>query len=322
MKVLITGATGFIGKHLCKLLNNQGHEIIALVRPGSDIFEISQLSNITFVFGDILHFKKLDTLDSFPEVVFHLAADWSRLDIEDDKSFVDYLISKKAKKLIFYSSVCASGLDLSSQPLNELDKPKFLPTDYYGKYKYDVEQYINTKMQEGSICGINLRPTIVYGPNDLSNLFPLFQAIRNGNLSLWDNGSQLLRLCFVDNLNLVACKLAFSEVVNDFNTFHVGDEELLTLREVCQIIADKMGRNFHYKNHSSKIGRRMGFLRFVTNRFGFTNSFATHFAFNKWTREYNADIQLLEKSLVLNFLIPFNDAIEGTMEWYKMNNQV
>ncbi len=53
----------------------------------------------------------------------------------------------------------------------------------------------------------------------------------------------------------------------------------------------------------------MGYLRFVFNKFGLINSFGTHFAFNKWNREYNADIQLLKESVGTDFFILFDRAI-------------
>nr|WP_321410899.1 NAD(P)-dependent oxidoreductase [uncultured Carboxylicivirga sp.] len=322
MEILVTGATGFIGNHLCRLLCEQGHKVIALVRPGSDTYELSNLPNINFVFGDILNHLGLNKLQTFPKIVFHLAADWSRLNVQDDQEFIDFLIKKKINKLIFYSSICASGLDLSTQPLDENNKPEFLPSDYYGKYKYGVESYINSKSTEGEFTGINLRPTIVYGPGDTSNLYPLFQAVRNGNIALWNKGKQLLRPCYISNLNNIAISLMEDSSNSNNLTLHVGDNELLSLHQVVKYISTHLGVHSKYKNHSLFLGKNKGFFRFVLNRFKLTNSFGTQFAFNKWTREYNANINNLKKHVDTNKLISFDRAIEETSNWYNCNNLI
>jgi len=53
MNILITGGTGFIGRHLTRALTRQGFRCTCLVRPGRNLDEIEELSNVRIVYGDV-----------------------------------------------------------------------------------------------------------------------------------------------------------------------------------------------------------------------------------------------------------------------------
>lgn len=321
MKVLVTGASGFIGNHLCLLLSQQGFRVVVLVRPGSDISKLQQLENIDFVFGDINSPEKLIKTTPIPEIVFHLAADWSNLDAEIDKKFITFLIDNGLKKIVFYSSVCAAGLDTANMPLSESDEPRFLEKDFYGKYKFAVEQYIISLIKTQKIDGVILRPTLVYGPGDTTNIFSLFKAIRLRKLALWENGKRIIAPCYIQNLNTIAMLAATSDLFKDI-VYYVADGEALSTLYVTKVIADKMEFNHVYSNKSTFLGKQKGFLIFILNRFGFTDSFATHFAFNSWTRSYDVKLKKIQSVVDPKILVPFEQAIEETLSWYKQQNVI
>lgn len=83
MKCLITGITGFLGPNLARLLINEGHNVYGLLRGtcGSeqeinDLLNEDEINKITFLYGDIVHFRTIDKLfkEHMFDVVFHLAA--------------------------------------------------------------------------------------------------------------------------------------------------------------------------------------------------------------------------------------------------------
>ncbi|UAY50685.1 NAD-dependent epimerase/dehydratase family protein [Ferruginibacter albus] len=318
MKVLVTGATGFIGNHLCELLNNNGFSIVALVRPGSDIYKLQQLSNVNFIFGDIRSFEQLETITTFPEIIFHLAADWSRLNVKDDEDFLSYVVNKGVKKIIFYSSVCAAGLDLAKMPLHESDIPQFLPNDHYGKYKYAVELFLQKLQKENKAESVILRPTLVYGPGDTNNISTLVKAVRFKRLALWDNGKRIIAPCSIQNLNNVAMLAARSEISN--NTYYVADGENISIYYTTKVIADNLGFKHQYVNWKSSLGFYKGFLIFVLNKIKFTDSFATHFAFRTWTRSYDVSLKQLQSALQNIPLLSFEDSMKETINWYINEN--
>jgi len=319
MKVLVTGASGFIGNHLCSLLTQQGFKVLALVRPGSDIQKLQQLENVEFIFGDTGSPENLVKTNSLPEILFHLAADWSNLDAEIDKKFITFLIDNGLKKIIYYSSVCAAGLDMANMPLIETDEPQFLEKDFYGKYKFAVEQYISSLIRANKVAGVILRPTLVYGPGDTTNIFSLFKAIRLRKLALWEKGKRIIAPCYIQNLNTIAILAVTSDSFKDI-VYYVADGEGLSTLYVTKVIAKKMAFKHIYTNKSTLLGKQKGFLIFVLNRFGFTNSFATHFAFNSWTRSYDVQLKKIQSVVDTKLLVPFEQAIEETLSWYKQQN--
>lgn len=321
MRVLVTGATGFIGNHLCSLLSEEGYEILALVRPGSDIKHLQSLPNLEFVFGDINTPDSLVIKGDFPSICFHLAADWGKLDPDVDKKFIRFLINSGLKKIVFYSSVCAAGLDIAAMPLDEEDIPQFIDTDFYGKYKYAVEQFIISLKRSNELDGVILRPTLVYGPGDTTNIFSLIKAVRLQRLSLWEDGKRIIAPCYVKNLNRAALLAATGNTFKEF-IYNIADGENLSTWYVTKTIAEKMGVKHHYSNHSVLFGKKKGFLMFVLNRFGFTNSFATHFAFNSWTRSYDVYLKRLYEAADRDMFTSFEEAIEETLLWYYQKNRI
>jgi len=179
-----------------------------------------------------------------------------------------------------------------------------------------VEQYIHKSAANGLYDAAIIRPTIVYGPGDKSNMFPLFESIRKRNLALWDNGENSIRFCYIGNLMAVIRKLTRSPV-KGIQTYHVGDPESLTLLQVCEEIAKALGMSFRYKNYDKKFGMFSGFLHFVTNRFQLTDSFATHFNFGKWSRSMEVDISKLLGDFNDLTFTPLSDALNITVRDYK-----
>jgi nucleoside-diphosphate-sugar epimerase len=312
---LVTGANGFIGKHLCKALSARGDELLAVVRPGSNVEYLSELPNIRFLYGTMEQHSWLNELERPLDAVFHLALNYDRLDPEADRALLDKLVEKGTRRFIYFSSICAAGLDLSPQPLCESNKPLFWARDFYGQYKWQVEEMIRARAAKSALDAIIIRPTIVYGPGERANLFQLFEVVRKGNLALWDHGRNLLRFCYIGNLIEAALKIAESNFTG-VKTYHVGDLECPSLGEMCELIAEALGMRLTYSNHSLCGGRSRGFLRFVTNRFQLTDSFATHFNFDRWTRRIEADISQLLGDLPNLRFTPVKGAVEITAESY------
>ena len=83
MKCLVTGATGFIGVHLCRHLAEAGWEVLALVRPGSDWSGLRGQERVSIVYGSVRSRNWLPALAN-PDCCLHLAGDWVRLNADDD----------------------------------------------------------------------------------------------------------------------------------------------------------------------------------------------------------------------------------------------
>lgn len=292
-----------------------GHEVIALVRPGSDLNGISQLPNVRVAYGEMEDVSWTKGLPHPFDGLLHLAVNWDRLDTGEDQALIDAFASNGMNRLIYFSSICAAGVDLSPQPLTEEMEPIFLDRDFYGKYKWAVEKFVRLRVAEGAFNAAIVRPTIVYGPGDRSNVFPLFEAVRKGCLSLWNHGKNRIRFCYIGNLMAAVAAIVQSER-NGLQTYHIGDLECPPFAKMCEEIATSLGMRFRYENHSRITGRTSGWARFVTNRLGLTDSFATHFNFDKWSRRIEADISRLRTDFPDLQFVPVTSAVKATTSSY------
>ena len=314
LKCLVTGATGFIGRPLCEALLAAGYEVYAQVRVGSDLRGLWDRPGVHLVFGHLSDLHWVANLPPDLELVFHLALNWDRLDEAEDVQFYEALKPFPLRHLVYFSSVCAAGLDLMPQPLREDTVPQFLTEDFYGKYKWAAEEVTRKYFSDGSAT--ILRPTIVYGPGDKSNVYPLFEQIRRGRLALWNHGQVKCRLCSLENLIKITLAAPHSTHVG-VKTYFVADAEDVPLRESGATIAEALDMRFLYDNYRLFLGRRLGFLRFVLSRLKIIDSSATHFAFNKWTRSYDTDITSMLTDFPNVELIPMTQALRSTADWYR-----
>jgi dihydroflavonol-4-reductase len=129
--VLVTGAAGFIGHHVVRLLRAEGRRVRALIRPGEDTRNLDELgdSGVERVEGDILDRPRLAAHMAGCDVVYHLAAVY-RTWVPDPKVIYDVNVTGAAnvlataaslgvRRVIHTSSIAAIGVDPSGQPAGE-----------------------------------------------------------------------------------------------------------------------------------------------------------------------------------------------------------
>jgi len=180
-RVAITGATGFIGRHLTTHLVERGAEVSAVVRPGS----IHVASPGATVLTAPLEASALTDAFAGVDVVVHLAGvlstvraqEYTQVNVEGTRA-VAAAARRTGARLIHVSSLAAGGPAPPSAPRREDDPPN--PVTPYGSSKLEGERAVQSI--EG-LCWTILRPGVVYGPGDRAML-PLFRIARRGILPL------------------------------------------------------------------------------------------------------------------------------------------
>lgn len=172
MKVFLTGATGFIGKHLCQRLVEDGHEVVALIRSRTKAKALP--SGVELIQGDLNIFSDLKLKLPECDTIIHLAGvvagknekEYARINFEGVVSFIDCLErqSWKPRQFLFASSLAAGGPSLPNQPVSEDMEPH--PIDAYGRAKLKSESYL----QGASFLTTSFRPAIVLGMLDTASL--------------------------------------------------------------------------------------------------------------------------------------------------------
>ncbi len=180
MKVLVTGANGFLGSWLTKRLLQEGHNVSALIRKNSDLSELSDVKP-NYVYGDVTDKESIKTCFKNQDVVFHLAGlvayakkDRPRMDqvnVQGTANVIEACTELKIPQLLYVSSVVAVGA-LSRNP----DKAQALTESFtynlqslnlgYFETKKMAEDLVMTAVKEKKIQAICVNPSTIYGPGD------------------------------------------------------------------------------------------------------------------------------------------------------------
>lgn len=246
MKVLVTGANGFTGSYLTRLLIEQGNEVRVLVRKGSDLSAIDGLP-VDFAYGDLANGAPLhDAVDGI-DVVYHIAALY-RVENVPKKLFWDVNVggtqrlleaSKKVgvKRFVHCSTVGVQG-EIKHPPAKEEDP--YAPGDYYQDSKKDGEILALEFFKKERLPGTVVRPVGIYGPGDM-RFHKLFNFINRGKFRMIGSGKVLYHLTYVEDL-VAGIALAGEKEAALGQIFTIGGKEYLTLKELVAKIAAILGK--------------------------------------------------------------------------------
>lgn len=202
-RILVTGATGFIGRALCGGLVDRGHAVLGLSRRPAEPIRGVDLRSIGDIGPATDWSRHLDRID----IVVHLASRAHR----SGQGAADQTEAKAARvlahsaatagvtRLIHMSSVRAMGeATRPGAPFRGSDPP--CPRDLYGRGKLAIERALQAAAQETGIEIIILRPPLVYGPGVKANFRALLRLVASGlplPLARIENRRSLI---FIDNL--------------------------------------------------------------------------------------------------------------------------
>ncbi len=174
MKVLVTGATGFIGGNLARELVKQGYQVKALVRRGSNLRYLDNLG-IEFTVGDLLDIASLERALEDCQALFHVAAIYTfwhpqpdliyRTNVQGTQNLLTLAGRQGIKKIVYTSSESVIGQPAGSPGNEELQADVAQIPSAYKKSKYLAEQMV-TKMAREGLPVVIVNPTTPVGPFD------------------------------------------------------------------------------------------------------------------------------------------------------------
>ena len=239
MKLLVTGATGFIGNHLVHRLVRDGHHVVALVRNRD---KARDLPAVEILEGDLSLFENPRTVLPACDAVIHLAGVIAADRIEDYEKYnftaVKHLVaclerqSWKPKRLLFASSLAAAGPSVT--PMRETDD--CAPIEPYGKSKLDAERFL----QYAPFPTTSFRPGVVFGHGDQATI-TLFK-LANNRLGFRPAG-QNPQLSFIDVDDLVEAIVAMlADTSRAHRTYFVCHPSSTDQRTLWRTLGTTLGR--------------------------------------------------------------------------------
>ena len=251
MKILVTGATGFIGTQLSMTLANSGHEVRSTTRSLTP----NRSTTHELITCDLESADNLDHLTTGCDAIVHLAGRAHVMSDDPATSESLYLsanvnVTKKlaqsasrtgVKRIILMSSVKVNGESTTiDTPFISQDTPN--PQDPYGRSKTHAEQVLWNVASTSELEGIVIRPPLVYGPGVRANFASLIGIVNRGiPLPL---GSIHNKRSFVSIDNLIDCIATALQSSNAAGqTFLVSDGNDLSTPDLIRSIASALHKS-------------------------------------------------------------------------------
>ena len=247
MKVLVTGATGFLGVQTCRELLARGHEVRAF---GRDFSRFSG-SSIEQFRGDLREANAVDFACAKMDAVVHagaLSSPWGKLEgfmavnVGGTHNVLEACLQSGVRRLIHISSpaVIFTGRDHLLER-DDAPYPKSFSSHYALSKKLAEELVLKAKSKLELIV---LRPKAIYGPGDKALLPRIVAAARARRLPQIGDGENLVDLTYVDDAVLsIACALECPMPETHFPVFTITSGEHLKLWAVIRRILEALGLN-------------------------------------------------------------------------------
>lgn len=246
MKLLLTGASGFVGSALCDELTRQGHDVFALMRKSSSAANL-RLAKFTPVLGDLRDPASLREAVAQAEVILHVAGvvmarskeEFFLHNVEGTRNLVQAATeyAPKLQRFIFISSLAAAGPSTVQRPRREEDMS--LPISFYGQSKLAAEEVV----RNSSLPSVIFRPPAVYGPRDRS-VFTFFQLAKAG-IRLGLGGAEERRYSFIhvdDLVQGILLATSLEKKIPKGEIFYLSGDGEASWDQAMEAIATALGK--------------------------------------------------------------------------------
>ena len=328
MKILITGASGFIGSFIVEEALRRGFETWAAMRKSS---------SKAYLQDERIHFIELN-LNSKEQLVEQLKgkdfdyvvhaagvtkclnkADFHRINTEGTKNLAEALLEVKMplKRFVFVSSLSVFGAIKEKMPYDEIsesDTPQ--PNTAYGRSKLAAEQYLDSVGSR--LPYIILRPTGVYGPRE-KDYFIMAKSIKQH--SDFAVGYQRQDITFVYVTDVVQAIFLALEKGENGRKYFLSDGEVYQSTTFSDLIHEELGRPWWIR-----ITAPVWVLRIVTffgEYVGRITGKVTALNNDKYNilkqRNWRCDISPARKELGYDPKVQLAEGVKTTIKWYKDN---
>lgn len=321
--ILVTGANGFVGRHLCRVLLGRGWSVRGAVRrtdglvPGVEpaLVEIGSETD----WGEIL---------SGVSCVIHLAArvhdmtnsvgadDYQRINTEATQRLARAAARAGVSRFIFASSVKAvAESSPAGKPLSEHSIPD--PGDAYGKSKLAAEQILAEISGRTAMDWVAFRLPLVYGPEVRANFLRLIRLVDRGIPLPFKGIDNKRSLLYVGNLiDAVCTTITHPTPIN--SALMISDNDDLSSAELVEFIAGGLQRKAHLVYIPQFLLKLLGSfgdnVRKIKGTFPLTSE-----ALNRLTSSLTVDSSRCREILDWTPPCSAKTGIHKTVSWYRRN---
>jgi dihydroflavonol-4-reductase len=236
---LVTGATGFTGRHLVRALIADGERVRVIVRSSRRARELLP-PDLEVIEGDLADPELVSRAMPGVQAVYHLAAvyreakhsdfHYREVNVAASRRLLDAAVGAGVGRYVHCSTVGVHG-HIASPPANE--ETAYAPGDVYQATKCEAEQLaLSYRDRLPLVVG---RPTAIYGPGD-TRLVKLFRMVARGRFPLVGGGESYYHMVYIDDL-VRGLRLLGTHPAAVSEVFILGGERYAKLRELAGMIA-------------------------------------------------------------------------------------
>ena len=244
MKVLVTGAAGFLGGHLVDMLLERGDEVRAMVRPVEDAARLRKLDGVEVVLGDLVDRESLKRAVQGVQRVYNVAAKTGPWGLEKDYNSVNVWgvadlmtasMDAGVERIVHTSSITVYGHHLKGivteeHPFHAEDNP-------YSRTKIAGEKLIADFVKERGAPVVIVRPAWIYGSRDNASFGRFVAMVESGKGFLIGSGNNIIPVVYVRDVaqGLIRAGDASDKAIG--KAYTIADDRRVTQSEYLNCIA-------------------------------------------------------------------------------------
>jgi nucleoside-diphosphate-sugar epimerase len=322
MRVLVTGASGFLGGHVVELLSRRGDRVRALVRSTSKRNHLESLPDVELFEGAVEDVERLDKALDGVDAVVHAAAlvkarstdEFFAVNMGGTSNLIEASRGRSLKRFVYVSSLEACGPSADGSPVSP-DQEN--PISAYGRSKLAAEKVVLAAKDD--IPVVILRPGAIYGPRD-GEIFEAFKSIQRGLLPLVAGGEAKAVWIYATDC-AAACVRAIDANVPSGRAYFVDDGYGPVAQR--QMLADAeraMGKRALVRANLPvpflmTVARAVEALGQVTNR----PVMLTREKANVLLQHWVSSSEVTRRELGWEPKVPWPEGVERAVRWYREN---